>query len=111
MGIFDKAYERKQKMLYELRNKALKDARAISSVLGKKYGAKKVILFGSLAEEKYFDKASDIDIAVKGFSDNYYGACAYCVGLSRFKIDIRLYEEMPLKLKQKIDTNGRILYG
>lgn len=54
--------------------------------------------------------ASDIDIAVKGIGDKYLMAYGYCPGLSRFNLDIRAYEDMPLKLRKRIEREGRCLY-
>ncbi len=52
--------------LYE---KAWDRARLISAMLKNKYGAKKVIVFGSLTNPDLFDENSDIDIAVEGIED------------------------------------------
>ena len=47
---------------------AWKMARIASNILKEKYGAKKVVLFGSLANEKRFTPWSDIDLSVSGLS-------------------------------------------
>jgi predicted nucleotidyltransferase len=49
-----------------------KMARTASKILKEKYGAKKVVLFGSLANEKRFTPWSDVDLSVSGLpSENY----------------------------------------
>jgi hypothetical protein len=54
---------------------AWKMARIASKILKEKYGAKKVVLFGSLANEKRFTPWSDVDLSVSGMPpQDYYQA-------------------------------------
>ena len=74
----------------ELVQRAWTDAQRVAAVLYQKYGASKVAVFGSLAEQERFCKYSDIDIVVWGVS---YNRCLDALweteGLSdEFEIDI-----------------------
>lgn len=54
----------------ELVQRAWTDVQRVATVLYQKYGASKVAVFGSLAEQERFCKHSDIDIVVWGVSYN-----------------------------------------
>lgn len=60
-------------------------------------------------KKRYFDSASDIDLAVKGLGNKYFKAYGYCLRSSRFKLDMKAYEDMPKSFKQVVDKQGRIL--
>ena len=78
------------KYLEERRAKALELAKKASFLLRQQYGAKKVVVFGSLARTKFFSQWSDIDLAAWGIApDKYFSAVAAVTGLSPdFKIDL-----------------------
>jgi predicted nucleotidyltransferase len=65
-------------------------ARTAATLLKRKYGAKKVVLIGSLLDADRFTPWSDIDIAVWGITiDKFYQAVAAVTGMStEFKIDL-----------------------
>jgi len=65
-------------------------AQKASFLLRQRYGAKRVVLFGSLAMAKSFSVWSDIDLAAWGIApDNFFSAVAAVTGLSPdFKIDL-----------------------
>ena len=48
------------------RAKAMEESREAARILKKKYGAKRVVLFGSLARSSTFVQASDIDLYAEG---------------------------------------------
>ncbi|MCM8787254.1 MAG: nucleotidyltransferase domain-containing protein [Candidatus Omnitrophica bacterium] len=110
MNISDNIHKLKENLKREFRKEALKEAIHIACILQKRFGAKEIILYGSLAKEKYFDTASDIDLVVKGLGDKYLKAYGYCLRLSKFNLDIRAYEDMPLNFRKKVDKYGRYLY-
>ena len=56
-----------------LRERAREKARLVADVLKKKFGARQVILFGSLARGD-FREGSDIDLLVEGISGSYWDA-------------------------------------
>jgi len=78
------------KYLEERRTKALELAKKASFLLRQRYGAKRVVVFGSLARTKAFSARSDIDLAAWGIApDIFFSAVAAVTGLSPdFKIDL-----------------------
>ena len=65
-------------------------ARLAAKILKQKFGAKKVVAFGSLLDKDSFSPWSDIDLAVWGIPDSmFYAAVGTITGLSPiFKFDI-----------------------
>jgi predicted nucleotidyltransferase len=55
-----------------LRDDLLRRVRNAASLLKTGYGAKRVILFGSLAHEAWYSADSDVDLAVEGLPDDAY---------------------------------------
>ena len=49
-----------------------KNAAGAAAYLKNEYSVKKVLLFGSLVDQKFFHEHSDIDIAVDGLPEKYY---------------------------------------
>jgi predicted nucleotidyltransferase len=76
--------------LKERREKALDVAKQASSLLKRRFGAERVVLFGSLVSRGSFTPWSDIDLAVWGIApDDFYYAVAAVTGLSPdFKVDL-----------------------
>ena len=111
MGIIDNIYENKKAGQDRYRKDAINEAGKIANILGEKFGATKVILYGSFSREGAFDIASDIDIAVKGIEDRYLKAYGHCLRVSRFNIDLKAYEDMPLYFRRKVDKEGKVMYA
>lgn len=110
MGIIANIERQRNKTRSKIIKDAEKEAKNIANILVKKFGAKEVILYGSLLRKKYFDKASDIDLAVKGLGDKYFRAYGYCIRISKFNLDIRAYEDMAPRFKDTVNRNGKRLY-
>ncbi|MBI5873383.1 MAG: nucleotidyltransferase domain-containing protein [Candidatus Omnitrophica bacterium] len=111
MGILDKIYRKNSLAGIQRKLSALREAQRISKILGQKFGAKKVLLYGSLLREKaVFDNASDIDLAVEGLSGKFLRAYGYCLRISRYPIDLKEYDILPEKFRREILKNGRSLY-
>ena len=72
------------------REKALQTAKQAARVLREHFGAKRIIVFGSLATDIGFTEFSDIDLAAWGIPfDEYYRAVAAVTGFSEhYKIDL-----------------------
>ncbi len=104
-----KEREKQKKVKIRQRYKeAWETARAAAEILYKKYKAKKVVIFGSLGNEEFFNEWSDIDIAVWGIvPELYYKAIAEIISLSPiFKIDIVDPDDCSESLKKLIEKEG-----
>jgi len=90
------------------RENMLQVARQAAMVLRESFGARKVILFGSLATNIGFTEFSDIDLATGGIpSDEYYRAVAAVTGLSEhYKIDLIDPELCRESIKKAIMEQG-----
>ena len=90
------------------RNNALKVAREAADLLRKRFGARKVVVFGSLAKNTGFTEFSDIDLAAWGIpGDEYYRAVAAVTGLSdRYQIDLVDPELCRVSIKKIILEQG-----
>lgn len=96
------------KYLEERRAKALELAKKASFLLRKRYGAKKVVVFGSLARTKAFCAWSDIDLAAWGIvPDKFFSAVAAVTGLSPdFKIDLVEPDTCREAIRASIEKHG-----
>jgi predicted nucleotidyltransferase len=56
------------------REALLKRVAEAAALLKSKFGARRVILFGSLAHQAWFVSNSDVDLAVEGLSGDYWQA-------------------------------------
>lgn len=87
---------------------ALKVARQAARLLKDHFGAKRVVVFGSLATNVGFTKFSDIDLGEWGIPDDqYYLAVAAVTGLSaQYKIDLIDVESCRGTIKETILEQG-----
>jgi uncharacterized protein len=85
-------------------------ARKIAHELVGRFGASKVVLFGSLARGDFKDR-SDIDLAVWGIpSALYFRAVAFATGFSPdWRVDIIDADECPPSLLTVITEEGLLL--
>ena len=105
---------RRAKMSAEIsrrRRRANVAARKAANILKSEFGAKEVILFGSLARREGFTVFSDIDLAARGIpSDRFYEAVDAILGLSaEFKIDLVGIETCLPTLLNNIEKDGKSL--
>ena len=82
-------------------------ARSIAKELIERFGAKKVILFGSLARGEY-SRWSDIDLAVWGIAPvDFFKAVAFATGFSKiWKVDLVDGEDCSKSLHDVILKEG-----
>lgn len=82
-------------------------AKIVASELAKTFGAKKIVLYGSLATGN-FTRWSDIDIAVWGIQPTvFYRAVAFTSGFSSiWRIDLVDAEDCPDTLLKKVLQEG-----
>ena len=97
--------------LEERRGKALDVAKQAASLLRRKFGAERVMLFGSLASKDAFTPWSDIDLAVWGIApDEFYSAVAVVTGLSPvFKVDLVEPDTCRKRIKDVIQKQGIVI--
>lgn len=110
MGILREVIKRKRRLLIKHRKEAIKFAQEVAKILVKEFGAEKVILWGSLARGGSFDFGSDIDLVVEGLRERFFSAYGFCLGLGKFEIDLKDYDDLPGELKAEIEKGGVILY-
>ncbi|MEM8505939.1 MAG: nucleotidyltransferase domain-containing protein [Cyanobacteria bacterium P01_D01_bin.1] len=87
-------------------------AQQAAQLLKKEFAATKVVLFGSMLRAQYIQPSSDIDLAVWGLPNH-----TYCKAISQlfkldsaFSIDLVLFEQAPLSLRQSIVRTGIELF-
>ncbi len=83
-------------------------ARVAARLLKKRFGARRVIVYGSLAHGAWFHRRSDIDLAVEGIKPGkFFRAWAMLDRLdSPFEIDLTDYALAPARLRAVIDQEG-----
>jgi uncharacterized protein len=93
------------------RRRAMSAARKAAKLLKTEFGAKEVILFGSLARRIGFTLWSDIDLASRGIpSEKYLAAMDTVLYLSpEFKIDLVELETCSPALLKSIEEEGKPL--
>jgi len=103
-----KREEKKKEYLLQRYQEAWSVAKEAAKLLYNKYRAKKIVVFGSLKDPFYFNKWSDIDLAVWGIRpDMYFRAVAEIISLSsKFKIDIIDPEDCRDSLRKMIEKEG-----
>lgn len=94
--------------LEQRRVRALEVAHEAASILKERFGAERVVLFGSLAHRLWFSPASDVDLAVAGLD-----AHAHLDAIARLeeiepalRVDLLRIERCPAALRAKIEDEG-----
>ncbi len=100
-----------QQKLIQSRQQALEIAYQAARLLRHEFGAKKIILFGSLTKPNAFNQWSDIDLAAWGIpGDRFYEAVAAVTGLSPIlKIDLIDPNYCRPVIRDSIEQEGLIL--
>ena len=90
------------------RREAWDIAKKAAELLRKKFGAGKVLVFGSLTDEKWFGPWSDIDLAAWNIPpEKFYAAVAAVTGLSSsLGVDLVDIGDCRPKLRQVIEKEG-----
>jgi len=87
----------------------IKDLLKVKSILIGQ-GARKIILYGSLARGDYKSN-SDIDICVEGIpNDSYFRAIAQCLMEINRRIIVLDFDKLQGYFKERILSEGKILY-
>jgi predicted nucleotidyltransferase len=89
-------------------DKAWERARTAAEFLRNAYGAKRVAVFGSVAQTKLFHPGSDVDLVVWGLHPGlYFRAVGQLQGLDPgIPIDLVMFEDAPESLKRVILEEG-----
>ena len=93
------------------RRRAYAAALKAAELLKTKFGAKEVILFGSLARRGSFTLYADVDLAERGIhSDHYLTAMEAVLHMSaEFKIDLVDLEFCSPAMREEIEKDGKPL--
>jgi len=97
--------QRQLAMRYE---RAWSVARQAGAVLREQFGARRVVVFGSLVRQNLFHSRSDVDLAVWGLEErSYYRAVAQLLALDpAVEVDLVMAEEAPPALLCTIEREG-----
>lgn len=112
MSVYRATLERRaqasRQALVERRNAAWDAAHQAAALLRERFGATKVIAFGSLVHGQGFSSSSDIDLAVWGMTpDEYFTAVAQLQDISAvFKIDLVDMAHCKDTLREAIQRGG-----
>jgi len=80
-------------------------------VMLKRYGAERIILFGSMVEGDKFGGRSDIDIAVEGIKEEeFLRAYADCMMEFDFEIDLKPLEKLTSLFRKMVLEKGEVIY-
>lgn len=93
------------------RRRALLTARKAAKLLHSEFGAREVLVFGSLARHGGFTSWSDIDLAARGIPPAFFfEAVGAVTGLSaEFKIDLVDLDTSSPSLQEAIEAEGKAL--
>lgn len=83
-------------------------ARVAARLLREKFGASRVVVFGSLAKKPWFGPWSDIDLAAWGIpADQFYRAVAAVTGgTPDFEVDLVDPAECQRRLRERVEREG-----
>jgi len=83
-------------------------AQMAARLLREKFGATRVVAFGSLAHRDWFSPWSDVDLAARGIpADQFYRAVAAVTGISQeFQVNLVDPEGCRLSVQQSIEREG-----
>jgi predicted nucleotidyltransferase len=91
-----------------LRARAMEIGREAACILKKKYGATRVVLFGSLARSSLFATTSDIDLYAEGIpGTHFFEAETEIEEIAKgFRVDLVETKECPPQLLREIEDEG-----
>jgi predicted nucleotidyltransferase len=81
-------------------------------ILAERFGARRVLVFGSLARAEGWDEHSDVDIAVEGVAPRrFFEAWALVERLVGRALDLVALEGAEESLRQRVVREGKVLHG
>ena len=91
-------------------NAAMREARQMAKRLVKQHGAKRVILFGSVARQRRLRRDSDIDLAVEGMpAENFYQIVGDLWTKQGRQVDLVRWETLRESFRQVVEREGKLL--
>jgi len=101
-------WAREQRQLAEYHERAWGVARQAGAMLRERFGAGRVVVFGSLVRQSLFHSRSDVDLAVWGLEDrSYYRAVAQLLALDpAIEVDMVMAEEASAALLASVEKEG-----
>lgn len=95
----------------ELAARARADLAEAADIL-RKYGAKRIFVFGSLCRTGRFHSGSDIDLAVEGIPTQHFIRAAADLMMSMdLPIDLKPIEELDDLFRDMIHKKGELIYA
>ena len=89
----------------------IREAKRLSNLLVENFDLEAVYLFGSLTWGDTWTIDTDIDLAVQGLApERYFSAIGFLERESNFKVDLVQLENAPDYLRQRILSEGKLLY-
>lgn len=100
--------KRRMKEMESIRANAISKGKKVAELLKKKYGVRRVILFGSICKKAYIHRRSDIDLMVEGLkSDDILRAGFDAWVISKpFDVDIIPMEKAEKKIVEIAKKKG-----
>jgi uncharacterized protein len=110
VAAWKRRWQAEKEAVQRRRSQALSEAERASRILADRYGAKKVVLFGSLAWGR-FGATSDIDLAAFGLApERFLRADADLCREIALPVDLKLVDDCPPALQRRITEDGVVLY-
>jgi len=90
---------------------ALQEAKRLSHLLAQRFLYERLYLFGSALRGGGFSGHSDIDLVIKGLDrDLFLKAYAFLIKESVFSIDLKPWELLDGRIREKVEREGVVLY-
>lgn len=109
VAIWRQRMRAQQSAAAQLATQAKQDAQQIAMLLRERFGATRVILFGSLVKGN-FAADSDIDLAVAGIAKaDFFAALADANSLAHTWVDLKPLEDLSPHFRQRVLETGEEL--
>jgi len=101
--------EEREKKAELLREDAMREARRLASLLRRHYDFGTLYLCGSVLSGK-FGLHSDLDMVIRGLKmEDFFKAYALLLKESKYKIDLKPFEDLTKDFKKKVLTTGKTI--
>jgi len=113
MGYIENIVCYREKRLRKLRKDFKREAfRLVQLIREKGVEFRRIYLFGSTVDRRRrFNFSSDIDLVIEGLNfHTYLKVYALLLRNSEFKVDLKLWEDLDERFKEKIKKRGMLVY-